>query len=382
MVSVRRVGVKVIRRGLVVTFALILTLFGSGIPVSAADNGFVTSSDQDLLLNGQPFTMLGFNLWRANVSYALPNTGYLLNNGNALNQTLQDINANGGQMNTFRAWFLQQEVTPTSSGYNWAPFDKTLQVAAQNGFKVIAVLADNWGYEGPPRKFYNWYQSGYATEVDQGTLNGVSYNENVPYLQYVKDVVSRYANNPTIAAWELVNEPDDSLSSGTCPADAGAVMLNFANTVGGLIKSIDPNHLVSLGAAGNGNCGTIQGDYETVMASPDIDLCSFHDYEGATNATAYNQWNGLNVRIQQCADLDKPIYIGESGIHLNDPAVGGDLDTRASLLEDKMNAAFNMQGVVGYLPWQFDDRANGSSIDDFSYDPGDPALAVMNEFTN
>jgi hypothetical protein len=337
---------------------VVLALFGLRVPVSADDSGFVTSSDQDLLLNGQPFTMLGFNLWRANVSFALPNTGYLLNNGNALNQTLQDINANGGQMNTFRAWFLQQEVTPTSGGYNWAPFDKTLQVAAQNGFKVIAVLADNWGYEGPPRKFYNWYQSGYATEVDSGTLNGVSYHENVPYLQYVKDVVSRYANNPTIAAWELVNEPDDSLSSGTCPADAGAVMLNFANTVGGLIKSIDPNHLVSLGAAGNGNCGTIQGDYQTVMASPDIDLCS------------------------QCAALDKPIYIGESGIHLNDPAVQGNLDTRASLLEDKMNAAFNMQGVVGYLPWQFDDRANGSSIDDFSYDPGDPALDVMNEFTN
>ena len=205
-------------------------------PGSAADDGFVTTSDQDLLLSGQPFTMLGFNLWRANVSFGLPNTGHLLNNGNALNQTLQDINANGGQMNTFRAWFLQQEVTPTTSGYNWAPFDKTLQVAAQNGFKVIAVLADNWGYEGPPRKFYNWYQSGYTTEVDQGTLNGVSYNENVPYLQYVKDVVSRYANNPTIAAWELVNEPDDSQTDGTCPATAGAVMATFANTVAGVIK--------------------------------------------------------------------------------------------------------------------------------------------------
>jgi hypothetical protein len=93
-----------------------LALFGVSFPVSAADDGFMTSSDQDLLLNGQPFTMLGFNLWRANASFALPNTGYLLNNGNALNQSLQDINANAGQMNTFRAWFLQQEVTPAGRG--------------------------------------------------------------------------------------------------------------------------------------------------------------------------------------------------------------------------------------------------------------------------
>jgi endo-1,4-beta-mannosidase len=380
MVSVRRVGVEVIRRGLIVAFAVILAIFGLGFPVSAADDGIVTTSDQTLQLNGQPFTMLGFNLWRANASFALPNTGYLLNNGNALNQTLQDINANGGQMNTFRTWFLQQEVTPNGWRYNWAPFDKTLQVAAQNGFKVIAVLADNWGYEGPPQKTYNWYRRGYMTEVDGGTLNGVSYNENVPYLQYVHDVVSRYANNPTIAAWEMVNEPDDQNSDGTCSSSAGQVMLNFANRVGGLIKSIDPNHLVSLGAAGNGNCGTIQGDYETVMDSPNIDLCSFHDYEGATNATAFNQWNGLNVRIQQCADLDKPIYIGESGIRVTDAAVNGDLQARASLLQAKMTAAMAMQGVVGYLPWHFDDRANGSAIDSFSYDPGDPALAVMNQF--
>ena len=59
-----------IRRGLVVAFAVILAFFGLRVPVSAAGGGFVTTSDQDLLLNGQPFTMLGFNLWRANVSFA------------------------------------------------------------------------------------------------------------------------------------------------------------------------------------------------------------------------------------------------------------------------------------------------------------------------
>jgi endo-1,4-beta-mannosidase len=196
----------------------------------------------------------------------------------------------------------------------------------------------------------------------------------------VRDVVSRYASNPTIAAWELVNEPDDQNSDGTCSSSAGQVMLNFANRVGGMIKSIDPNHLVSLGVGGNGNCGTIEGDYETVMDSPYIDLCSFHDYEGATNATAFNQYNGLNIRIGQCADLDKPIYIGESGIRVTDAAVNGDLQARATLLQAKMTAAMAMQGVVGYLPWHFDDRANGSAIDSFAYDPGDPALAVMNQF--
>ena len=181
MVSVRRVGVEVIRRGLVVAFAVILAIFGLGFPVSAADDGFVTSSDQSLQLNGQPFTMLGFNLWRANVSFALPNTGYLLNNGNALNQTLQDINANGGQMNTFRTWFLQQEVTQSGWRYNWAPFDKTLQVAAQNGFKVIAVLADNGRLaaverNGPVGRGRLWLRT------SAGASHGVGFDATPPYL--------------------------------------------------------------------------------------------------------------------------------------------------------------------------------------------------------
>ena len=104
-------------------------------------------------------------------------------------------------MNTFRAWVLQQEVTAASSGSTGPRLTRRCR-SRLSRFKVIAVLAET-RVRGTAAQVLDWYQSGYATEVDQGTLNGVSYNENVPYLQYVKDVVSRYANNPTIAAWEL-----------------------------------------------------------------------------------------------------------------------------------------------------------------------------------
>jgi hypothetical protein len=88
----------------------------------ASGSGFVTRSGQQLLLNGQPYRMLGFNSYRANVSFALPDdTTYLENNGTTLNDTLVAINNNGGagggKKNVFRTWFLQQEVTPSTSGY-------------------------------------------------------------------------------------------------------------------------------------------------------------------------------------------------------------------------------------------------------------------------
>lgn len=350
---------------------------------SAASAGFIYRSGQQLMLNGQPFRMLGFNMYRANVSFQLPNTNYLLNNGTTLNDTLVSLHAGAPKMNVFRTWFFQQEVTPTTSGYNWAPFDKTLQVAAANGYKVIATLNDEWDNEGPPYKDLTWYQSGYQSAINRGTANGVAYNENVSYYQYVHDVVSRYANNNTIAAWELVNEAEDAPDPGTCPSNAGSVMRSFAQNVGNEIRSIDSNHLIALGNAGSGNCGAVGSDYLSLMQLSQLDLCSYHDYWGATNAGAYNLDNGLNVRIQQCATVNKPIYEGEVGINLYDSAVNGSEQTRANLLNDKLSAQFAMQGMVGFIPWQYDNRVPPDypcCSTDYSYGQTDPALGIMNNY--
>jgi mannan endo-1,4-beta-mannosidase len=340
---------------------------------------FVTRVGQQLLLNGSPFRMLGFNIWRANIASQQPNTGYFVNNGTTLADSLDAINANGGGKNTIRAWFFQQYVTPGGVAYNWAAFDKTLLVAASKGFKVIATLTDQWAYEGPPYKDTAWYSGGYQTQVYSGTLNSVAYAEAVPYRQFVQDVVTRYKDNPTIAAWELVNEAEvqDSSAATSCPVNAVGILSAFVQDVGTLIKSIDANHLVSLGMAGNGNCGTIEGDYQTIVALPQIDLCSFHDYYGAASSTAFNQYNGLNVRISQAAAVNKPIYIGEVGLHLNTSPVNGSLTTRATYLGQKMSAQLGMQGVVGYIPWQWDSRGYS---DDYNFSLNDPGLAVMSTY--
>jgi len=325
-------------------------------------------------LNGAPYRFLGFNLWRANVTSwnKPPNTGYLVNDGTTLDDTLKGLNGTGGK-NVLRAWFFQQFANRSGS-WDWSAFDKTLQVARADGFKVIATLADQWSYEGRPFLDPNWYEGGYKTSV-------ASPYEQVPYRQWVQTVVQRYASDPTILAWELVNEPAVAISEqqdGTCASNAGAVLSSFVHDVGGLIKSIDSNHLLSLGVGGNGNCGTIDSDYQTVMADPAIDLCSFHDYYGPTNTTAYNAYNGLNVRARQCAALNKPLYVGEMGIHSGASPCYGDLVCRSSYRGSKLAAAFATQGMVGYLPWQYDQR--GGTSDDYVYGPGDPGLGVLGSY--
>lgn len=341
-------------------------------------DGCLTRNGQQLLLpNGAAYRFVGFNLWRANVSFTLPNTGYLVNNGTTLADTLAAVTAGGAHMNVFRAWFFQQLVTPTTSGYTWDPFDKTLSVAAAAGFKVIACLADEWNFEGPPVKDSAWFTTNYATTAYSGTANSVAYNENVPYKQYVADVAARYRNNTAIAFWELGNEFDVQ-AGGTPQAGDVTTLSNFVTDVTGVIKAADPNHMISLGVGGNGNAGTIGADYQTIHALSGLDLCSFHDYYGAANATAFETNNGLNTRIPQAAAVNKPLYIGECGIHLNTAPVSGSASSRASYLDAKMSAQLAMQGMSGYLPWQFDLRGVGT--DDYNYPPADPALAVMGAY--
>ena len=86
------------------------------------------------------------------------------------------------------------------------------------------------------------------------------------------------------------------------------------------IKEVDPNHLVSLGTMGSGQCGTANGDYR--MVHEPVDVCEYHDYDyegnpsdNADNPIPGDEWNGLAKRLDQCgpSGLDKPLFIGEAG---------------------------------------------------------------------
>jgi endo-1,4-beta-mannosidase len=221
-----------------------------------------------------------------------------------------------------------------------------------------------------------WYASGY-TAADPGNLTS--------YRNYVAEVVSRYAGDPTILMWQLMNEAESRDLAGDC-TDGGAVLLhNFATDVSGLIKSIDPNHLVSLGTLGGSQCGQHRHNFGTVHDVATIDVCEFHDYSPLeampTDVREDGYDNGLATRIQICHDLGKPIFVGESGIPNSIPVAGSvvprsiGLSERAKRIRAKVQAQFHA-GVVGYLAWTFNDGPEG--LDDrYEIMPGDPALAEL-----
>ena len=129
-----------------------------------------------------------------------------------------------------------------------------------------------------------------------------------------------------------------SRDAAECSPNAAATLKSFATDVSGLVKSIDPNHLVSLGTIGGGQCGAQGAEYQDVHAVPTIDLCEYHDYQ-PNDPMPGDQWNGLQVRLDQCNALHKPLFVGETGIKPSD--VGGTLRARADALRAKLDAQFS-----------------------------------------
>jgi mannan endo-1,4-beta-mannosidase len=360
--------------GTTYTFTVTATNGNGGQATSDPSNavtpvGFVTRNGTQLLIEGQPYRPIGLNIYNANSN----GWCWYQMNGSILDDSLSAI---GSDKNAMRAWFFQQLAT-TNGARDWTAFDHTLAVARAHGYRVVATLIDQWGNcgttngQGYGYKTPAWYQDGYK-QPDPSAI--------ASYRDWVQEVVSRYKDDPTILAWQLVNEPEVSVpvsGGGGCDEAAAEPILDgFANDVAGLIKSIDPNHLVSLGTIGSGQCGAQSTDYKQVMSDPSLDLCEYHDY-GDRNPIPGDQWNGLQVRINQCNELGKPLLVGELGVKPSD--VGGTLADRANVVASKLCGQLSA-GVAGLLLWAWD--KDGSLLDNFDIGPGDPVLDVLGPWSD
>jgi CSLREA domain-containing protein len=339
-------------------------------------SGFVTRDGNDLRLDGAPYRFSGVNIYNAN------SDGWCREaiDDATLDSSLDAINLSWSGHGVIRAWFFQTLAPDGTSGApDWSRFDRLLRMAAERGYKVIPTLADQWGECGArvaPTYAYKteaWYTGGYAApDPALAAAHGGSW---LSYRDWVAQVVARYKDDPTVAFWQLMNEAEVNPAGafGACPPGDGPrdTLIDFATDMSGLVKSIDHDHLLSLGTIGGGQCGTSGPQYKDVHAIPDIDLCEYHDYT-PNQSIPGDQWNGLGARIQQCAELGKPLVVGELGIRPID--VGGSLDDRERVLTAKIQAQM-ARGVDGVVAWDF--SPTGSTLGDYDIGPGDPTLRAL-----
>ena len=347
-----------------------------------APTGLVTADGTSLMVNGRPWKFVGYNM---------PCAQPFLLNQQELQYEMADI-ANNSGANAVRVWFFQRNGGPG----NWAPFDQVVAAAQADGIRLIPTLVNEWATceANPPviiQKTLAWFQNGYKQTGD---------GYPVSFRNYAIAVAQHFANNPTIAFWQLVNEATavTLLPNGqsTCDETAAAHALrSFGDDMTGAIHAVDPGHLVSLGTLGGDQCGITGSDYGYVHAGA-IGICEFHDYDYSYQPLADDHTvNGLADELHQCQALNKPFFIGEAGIVPNvqpppgpeplncgpwpscspTPVTDASLNLRAAIFKEKITDDFGA-GISGFLIW-FKDPQYSAVNDSYAIGDGDPTEAMM-----
>ncbi|DBB02500.1 hypothetical protein WJX82_002641 [Trebouxia sp. C0006] len=255
-------------------------------------------------------------------------------------------------LNVMRIW-------AQTVGFNRAPFqtspgvynenifrglDYTLDQARQRNLKVIMAFVDNW-VEGVDQ-YAGW--AGLSDHVSFFTDPKVMqlYKNNVEVLTSRVNTINgrKYSEDPTIFAWDLINEPRCNTD---CPA---GTISGWVTEMAAYVKSLDPNHLLTVGEEGfytstanqtycnpsSSAPGWVSWVPETGQdavadhASPDIDFIAFHswiDNWQPGNVSEVFQRNWIECHANDGIQLNKPVILEEFGKFIN-ATVGADMNQR------------------------------------------------------
>jgi hypothetical protein len=317
---------------------------------------FITALGPTLCAYGYPLRLIGYN-WR------WIGTGCPAPADEQIELTFSQIRT-ASKANVVRTAFYQSG----SGGGTYTTFDRYVDAAKRHGLYIVPILANEWTNCEPSNaaKTIAWYRSGYK-------LSGDGYPRS--YRDYVRSLVAHYASEPTIAFWQLVNEPDAPGSG--CGAGAAQALRTFADDLVSVIKSVDRHHLVDLGVPGI-CAGDNPTDYQTIVEGSLEVADVWHDYQRVTAPAP----SLLRQRVQVLRRLQKPAVVGESGICADvgtrDACTGSvsheSLARRATLFDAKLAAGFAL-GLSGYMIWN---RGSHSIQDDVG--PGDPTEGVLRKY--
>jgi mannan endo-1,4-beta-mannosidase len=179
----------------------------------------------------------------------------------------------------------------------------------------------------------------------------------------------RLADHPAVLAWDLLNEPRPRASTPT-----GGVV-DWTEDMAGFIGTIDPRHLVTVGAEGftegypsNPAMGARPGaEFESLCDAAGITMCSGHLFpKYLSEPSSSEQVNALLQRWRSTADrLNKPVVIGEVGYSLADP--GHSRSGRSAFVDDSARAIV-LNDIDGALLWNLGRTAD----DSFTLEAGEP----------
>ena len=216
--------------------------------------------------------------------------------------------------------------------------DLILFEMGKRNMKAVIFLSNNWEWSGGFLQYLRWNgliedsvfrkklswdeQRDYTSKFYSCSQCVESYNKQVRLIVNRTNKYSnkKYKDDNAIMAWELVNEPRPMR-----PSANEAYKLWISNTAA-LIKSIDKNHLITLGHEGLMATDNQMELFEQVHANKNVDYLTIHIWpknwgwfkDTSIAASLNNVINTTNDYIKKheaiAKKLNKPLVIEEFGL--------------------------------------------------------------------
>ena len=211
--------------------------------------------------------------------------------------------------------------------------DYAIATAAHTGLRLILALTTNWGDTGSVDQFVGWAGAGghssFFTDPRVRSL----------YLDHVAAIANRvntitgvaYKNDPTIIAWNLINEP-------RCTGCAEGAVASWVAAVALSVKKLLPRQLLTVGSEGfygrgDANRGANPSkagawadnegqSFPRDHASDAIDFASIHVWPNnwkeapSLEEVIAFQTRWIDAHINDAATLGKPLLLEEFGAWL------------------------------------------------------------------
>jgi len=339
------------RQMLASTAAVALTgTMASATTARAATAGFIRRVGMGMTLDGRPYRFTGANSWY--LAWLGADADY--GDHGRLERELDRLSGDGVTNLRIAASAelspLTNSVRPAfrdaGSDYNetlLVGLDRALAEMGRRNMKAVLYLTNFWEWSGGMMTYLSWVNGGHYINMNDpahpwpafADFNADFYRsaEAVAlYHAYVRAVVGRtntvtgkrYSDDPTIMAWQLANEPRAAGDADRVRQNQPA-FLAWVNDTARLIKSIDPNHLVSTGSEGLKGSGEQADIVLDTHRSPEIDYLTAHiwpanwgwlDREDMAGTHAYALGMARDYIARHVAlarDLNKPLVIEEFG---------------------------------------------------------------------
>ena len=216
--------------------------------------------------------------------------------------------------------------------------DRFLVELGKRDMTAVIYLNNAWEWSGGFGQYLEWTGHGKAVSANDVTweeyceiTSKFTTDERAKsmFMEYVKKVVSRvntvtgrpYSEDPAIFSWQICNEPRCFVRVDSVKAEFEKWLVRTA----ALIKSIDNNHMVSVGSEGLYGCEVDMDLFEKIHSCPDIDYLTMHIWPANWNwvrkdsleidlPEAYAKTDKyIDMHIASAEKLRKPVVIEEFG---------------------------------------------------------------------